>query len=119
MFACVNEARTKLVLLILVLVAATSVVVYIWMPGHLVAQDEPQQFVHCFSVVQHEDGSVGYLGHPPMDKELQPDPGDKLVETRCLQTWAEVASFISGGAIKLPADATQKDYELATEEWAR
>jgi len=113
----INRFYSRIVFFLL-LVAITAAAFYVWMPSYLAAQDQPQQYVHCFSVVQHENGSVGYLGHPPMGRDIQPDPGDKLVETRCLRTWAEAAGFISGGAIKLPADATQKDYEQATEEWS-
>jgi len=113
-----DKRRTRIILLVLILCVIFTAGFYVWTPPALVTHEQSQEFVHCFSVVQHENGSIGYTGHPPLNQEIQLSDSDKLVETKCLSTWAEAADFISGGAIKLPANATQKDYERATEEWA-
>ncbi len=112
-----NQTRTGLALVfVLMLAAATFASVYLFTSTGLSAQD--QQFVHCYEEVRHADGSTGYLGHPPMEEKFQPDAGDAHVKTHCFTAWADAASFVTGGAVKLPADATQKDYEQATLEYS-
>jgi hypothetical protein len=112
-----GNTRTWLVLFVL-FCAMTVAAVNLWTSTRLSAQ--AQEYVHCYEELQHPDGSIGYLGHPPMreDQQFQPDPGERHIETHCFASWAEAAAFITGGAVTLPADATQKDYERATLEYS-
>jgi hypothetical protein len=113
----VNNKNTWWALLVVGLLGATTFVIANgWGLGRLSAQE--QVFVHCYEEIRHEDGNIGYLGHPPMTQKFQPDPGDTHVNTHCFINWADAAEFISGGAVKLPASATQKEYEQATLEWS-
>lgn len=106
--------------LIVALAAITFVGLSLWASTDLFAQDPaaPSKFVHCYEVIQHEDGRIGYIGHPPMAQKFQADPGEQHVASRCFHTWAEAAFFITGGEVRLPANATQKDYERATQEFS-
>lgn len=111
-----NRNRTRIAILIGLMFAATFTDVYLFTSPRLSAQED--QFIHCYEEIRHADGSVGYLGHPPMDEAFQPDPGETHVKTHCFTTWADAAHFVTGGAVKLPANATQKEYEQATLEYS-
>lgn len=74
-----------------------------------------QSQVWCYEVVLHSDGTLSITGHqPPVLKEFPIGPGDQL-KARCFSSWSDAASFLSGGKVKLPQDATEKDYDVATE----
>lgn len=92
----------------------------VWAVTTSLANDEKptDKFVFCFDVVEHSDGSVGYTGHPPIDFPAQADEGDNLMTSECFETWAGAAEFITGGAVQLPDDASQQDYERATGEYS-
>lgn len=71
--------------------------------------------VWCYEIVQHNDGTLSITGHqPPAIKNFPIGAGDKL-KARCFASWSDAASFLSGGKVKLPKNASEKDYEAATE----
>ena len=74
-----------------------------------------QSQVWCYEIVQHSDGTLSITGHqPPAIKNFPIGAGDKL-KARCFASWADAASFLSGGKVQLPKNASEKDYEAATE----
>lgn len=111
-----QHQRKVVTLLLLMLIGVSLTAAYLFNTTRLSAKE--QQFVHCYEEIQHADGSIGWLGHPPTDEAYPIDPGETHVKTHCFTTWAGAADFVTGGAVKLPSDATQKDYEQATLEYS-
>ncbi len=105
------------------LVAATVTVILFFLAIMFTApkahmQGEP---VWCFDVTTDAKGGRHTFGHPPgiQASAVAASMGGTAVEQHCFDHWADAASYITGGQVKLSDDASEEDYVRETDRFFR
>ena len=52
-------------------IVAIALAIYLWSIDGSLVQARSGEFVHCFTIIEHDNGGVEYLGHPPVKDGVQ------------------------------------------------
>ncbi len=107
----------RILFTILLIVFMGAAVSFLVSPGRVAEVSAQDEIVWCFETIQHADGSIGYMGHKPPAQKVRPEKGDRHIASKCFSSWAVAASYITRGAVQLPADATEQDYNQVTKDY--
>jgi hypothetical protein len=116
------KRRTRPFLSVLLVAATITVILFFLAVMFTVPKAHMQgESVWCFDVTADAKGGRHTFGHPPGIKAsaVAASMGGTAVEQHCFDSWADAASYITGGQVTLSDDASEEDYVRETDRFFR